>query len=220
MKTIPSALGLMAFAVALLSTTPALRAASDTVQQDIVMEIDRLGDGAITLTFRLSASQWTIWKQQYGDRPDVLWRDLRQQFATMSLGTFSLEKNDLERSATAKLTMRGGTKLRRDGSQEIEIPKEMNKVSDNGGEWIFNSVIQEGYGSPILTQTIRLRLPAEAVNVRLNQPGTAFQSLVYEIPPVGQGKGMLFGGIGALVVGMVLGVVAFIPGKGGAAAAG
>lgn len=213
MKTILPAPGLMAFALALVTATPALRAASDTIQQDIVMDIDRLGDGAVTLTFRLSASQWTTWKQQYGDRPDVLWRDLRQQFATMSLGTFSLEKNDVDRAATAKFTMRGGTKLRRDGSQEIEIPKEMNKVSDNGGEWIFNSVVQEGYGSPILTQTIRLRLPAEAVNVRLNQPGTAFQSLVYEIPDVGQGKGMLFGGIGALVVGLVLGVVGFLPGR-------
>jgi hypothetical protein len=172
----------------------------------------------MTITFRLSASQWTIWKQQYGDRPDVLWRDLKQQFAALALGSFSLEKNEVERTATAKIAVRGGTQLRSDGGQEIEIPKEMKKISDSGREWIFTSVSQEGYGAPILTTTIRVRLPAEAANIRFNQPGTAFQALVYDIPQKGGGGGMLYAGIGALVVGLVLGVVGFLPGKKAAAA--
>lgn len=188
--------------------------AADTLQTDTSIIVDRLGDGQLTMTFHLSASQWTVWKQQYGDRPDVLWRDLKQQFANMALVDFDLKKNDIERSATAQISLRGGTRLRSDGAREIEVPKDMKKISDNGREWIFNAVSQENQYAPILNQTIRLTLPPEATNVRLNQPGTAFQTLVYEIPETGSGgKMMLVGGIGALVIGLALGVAGFLTGK-------
>jgi hypothetical protein len=187
---------------------------ADTLQIETAMVIDSLGDGEVTITFRLSASQWTVWKQQYGDRPDVLWRDLRHQFASMEIADFNLAKNDIERSATAKFAVRGGTRLRSDGSQEIELPKDMRKISESGREWIFNSVAQENPYAPILNQTIRVTLPAEAVGVRLNQPGTSFQALVYEIPqPGGGGGALLYGGVAALVAGLALGVAGFLPGK-------
>ncbi len=192
---------------------PSTRAAADTIQQDIVMDMDRLGDGTLTITFRLSASQWTIWKQQYGDRPDVLWRDLQQQFSALALGEFSLEKNEVERIVTAKIKVRGGTKLRSDGAQEIDIPKDMKKISASDGEWIFTSINQEAVGAPILTTTTHVRLPKEAMNVRLNQPGTAFQALVYEIPGTSSGRAMLVAGITMVVLGLGLGVAGFLPGK-------
>ncbi len=215
MKTPLLVLG--ASALVLLGSPAAARAqgSAGSIQQDVVMEIDRLGDGSLTIAFRLSASQWTVWKQQYGDRPDVLWRDLRQQFAASQLTGFSLEKNDVERTAVAKLTISGGTKRRSDGAQEIELPKEMRKISDSGREWIFSGVEQADAGSPMLTQTIRVRLPPEAVDVRLNQPGTAFQALVYQVPEPGTGRGLLFAGLGALVGGLALGAAGFLPGRGG-----
>jgi hypothetical protein len=191
---------------------------ADTLQTETSIVVDKLGDGQLTVTFHLSASQWTIWKQQYGDRPDVLWRDLKQQFANMALGDFDLKKNDIERTATARISLRGGTRLRSDGAREIEVPKDMKKISDSGREWIFNAVSQENQYAPILNQTIRVTLPAEATNVRLNQPGTAFQALVYEIPEAGgSGRMLLVGGTGALIIGLGLGVAGFLPEKNSAA---
>jgi len=183
--------------------------AADTMQIAKSFVLDKLGDGQVTVTFHLSASQWTVWKQQYGDRPDVLWRDMKQELANMALGGFDLKKDDIERSATMKISFRGGPGLRSDGAREIEVPKDMKKISESGREWIFNAVSQANSYAPIINQTIRVTLPAEARNARLNQPGTAFQALVYEIPEAGRGKGMLYVGMGALVIGLALGVAGF-----------
>ena len=188
--------------------------AADTMQIDKSFVLDKHGDGQLTVTFHLSASQWTVWKQQYGDRPDMLWRDMKQQLANMELGDFDLKKDELARSATMRISFRGGPRLRSDGGSEIGVPKDMKKISDSGREWIFNAVSQENSYAPIVNQTIHVTLPAEARNARLNQPGTAFQALVYDIPAAtGGGKALLFTGLGALVIGLVLGAAGFLPGK-------
>lgn len=196
-----------------LAATSLVHAASDTVQTENLIQMDRFGDGTMTVTFRLSASQWTVWKQQYGDRPDVLRRDLWQRWARYELGEFKFEKNDVERTATATIAMRGGTQLRGEMSHEIELPKEMKRISNTEREWIFSSVSQASPYDPIFTETTRIVLPDEATNVRLNQPGTAFQALVYDVPMAGGGSSMmLYGGIGLLVIGLGCGVAGFLPG--------
>jgi hypothetical protein len=201
------------FSVGLLAGAVA-HGASDTIQTENVITLDRFGDGIMTVTFQLSASQWTIWKQQYGDRPDVLRRDLWQRWARYELGGFKFEKNDVDRTATATVAMRGGTQLRGETSHEIPLPKEMKRISNTEREWIFSSVTQLSPYDPILTETTRVVLPPEATNVRLNQPGTTFQALVYDVPiSGGSNQAMLFGGIGALAVGLILGVVGFLPAK-------
>jgi hypothetical protein len=191
---------------------PGARAA-DTVQIDKAFVLDKLGDGKVTVSYRLSASQWTGWKQRVGDRPDMLWRDMKQELANMALGDFDLKKDEVERTATVKLSFRGGPRLRSDGSSEIGVPKDMKKISDSGREWIFNAVSQENSYSPIVNQTIHVTLPPEARNARIDQPGTAFQALVYEIPEVGRSKGLLYAGLFVLLVGLVLGGAGFMPGK-------
>jgi hypothetical protein len=193
--------------------TVASTRAADTMQIDKAFLLDKLGNGNVTVTYRLSASQWTVWKQRYGDRPDMLWRDVRQELANMALGDFDLKKDEVERTATVRLSFRGGPRLRSDGSSEIGVPKEMKKISDSGREWIFNAVAQENSYAPIVNQTIRVTLPVEARNARLDQPGSAFQALVYEIPEVGRSKGLLVAGIFVLIFGLVLGGAGFLPGK-------
>jgi hypothetical protein len=188
--------------------------AADTMQLEKSFVLDKRGDGQVTVSYRLSASQWTGWKQQYGDRPDMLWRDTKQQLANMALGDFDLKKDEIARTATVRVSFRGGPRLRSDGTSEIGIPKDMKKISESGREWIFNAVSQENSYAPIVNQTIHFTLPAEARNAHISQPGTAFQALVYEIPEKGgRGIGLLLGGLFALMFGAVLAAVSFLPGK-------
>jgi hypothetical protein len=192
--------------------------AADTMQFERSFVLDKRGDGQVTDMVHFPAKRWAVWKQQYGDRPDMLWRDKKQQLASMALVDFDLKKNEIERTATMKISFRGGPRLRSDGASEIGVPKDMKKISDSGREWIFSAVAQDNsYDPTIVNETIRVTLPAEARNARLDQPGTAFQALVYEIPGAGRGKGMLYVGIGALLIGLVLGVAGFLPGKSSAA---
>jgi hypothetical protein len=192
----------------LLSTLGAL--AADTINMDAVSEVDRHGDGTIKITFRLSASQWSLWKQQYGDRPDVLWRDLREQFSMYALAHFDLEKNDVTRTATATLTGRAMTTVRADGSREVDMSGDFKLVSNTPREWVFTSTQQASPYSPILSQTAKVILPLEAQNARLSQPGTAFQKVIYDMPRGSIRPALLGSGVGLGVVGFLLIILGFV----------
>jgi hypothetical protein len=123
--------------------------ATETINMDVVANVDRFGDGSMKITFHLSAMQWAIWKQQYGDHPDVLWRDLKQTFAKYALDKFDLQKNDIERTAVVDISAHAFTHVRSDGKRGIEIPKEFRLVSNNWREWIFDFTNQQSPYSPI-----------------------------------------------------------------------
>jgi hypothetical protein len=202
------ALFILALAL-LLPMTPSR--AADTINIDSIVNIDRFGDGSIKLTFHLSASQWAIWRQQYGDHPDVLWRDLKQMFARFALDKFDLKKNDVERTADVNISARACTQIRGDGTREIEIPKDFRFVSNNGREWIFSLTSQQSPYSPILSQTSRLILPEDARNPHLDQPGTGSEQLVYEIAGTPDySRIVLWLGIFALAGSLLFGILAVI----------
>jgi hypothetical protein len=179
--------------------------ATETINTEVVASLDPYGDGSMKMTFHLSASQWAIWKQQYGDHPDVLWRDLKQKFAKYALEKFDIQKNEVERTATADIEARAFTRVRGDGTRGIEIPKEFRLVSNSGREWVFDFTTQESPYSPILAQMSRVILPADAANAHIEQPGTGFQQLVYQMPD-NSSRNVLFlwTGISAMAGGVIL----------------
>jgi hypothetical protein len=185
--------------------------ATETINMDVVANVDRFGDGSMKVTFHLSAMQWTIWKQQYGDRPDVLWRDMKQWFAKYALDKFSLQRNDVERTAVVDISAHAFTHVRQDGKRGIEIPKQFRLVSNSGREWIFDFTNQLSPYSPIVTQTNRIILPADARNASLDQAGTGSEQLVYEMPEnPGFGPILLGLGLFSMAASFLFGIVALI----------
>jgi hypothetical protein len=163
------------------------------------------------MTFHLSASQWANWKQEYGDHPDVLWRDLKQKFAKYALVKFDLQKDDIQRTATADIEARAFTHVRGDGTRGIEIPKEFRLISNTGREWVFDFTSQQSPYAPILGQASRVILPAEATNARLDEPGTGFQQLVYQMPDHSSANVLLLaGGLFAMGSGIILGILGLL----------
>jgi hypothetical protein len=196
---------LVTLLIALVATcSPGL--AADTINMDVVAHVDQFGDGSMKVTFHLSASQWAIWRQQYGDHPDVLWRDFGGGGAKAALDKFELKRNDVERTATADIEARALTTVRSDGSRSIEILKGFRLISNTNQEWVFESTSQESPYSPILTQTSRIILPAQAVNARFESPGTAFQQIVYQMPETGNNGALFWAGILAMGIGILLGI--------------
>jgi hypothetical protein len=185
--------------------------AADTINMDVVARVDPYGDGSMKVTFHLSASQWANWRQQYGDHPDVLWRDFKQKFAKAALDKFDLQRNDVDRTATADIQARALTTVRSDGSRGIEILKDFRLISNSALEWVFESTTQESPYSPILTQTSRIILPPQATNAHLELPGTASQQLVYQMPDSSGNNGILFwAGILVMGSGILLGILGFV----------
>jgi hypothetical protein len=184
--------------------------AADTINMDVVARVDPYGDGSMKVTFHLSASQWANWRQQYGDHPDVLWRDFKQKFAKCALDKFDLKRNDVDRTATADIEARALTTVRNDGSRGIEILKDFRLVSNSGPEWVFESTSQESPYSPILTQTSRIILPSQATTAHLESPGTSVQQLVYQMPETGNNSLLFWAGILAMVGGILFGILGLL----------
>jgi len=188
--------------------------ATDTVNQDAVIRVDPYGDGSMKVIFHLSASRWAIWRQQYGDHPDVLWRDMKQRFAKAALDKFDLQRNDIDRTATADIEARALTTVRGDGTRDIEMLKDFRLVSNTPLEWVFESTSQQSPEAPILAQTFRIVLPPQAINARIESPGTASQQLVYQMPDnYGNNALLLWGGILAMGGGILLGIFGFLSSK-------
>ncbi len=185
--------------------------AADTINTDVAVKVNPYGDGTMTVTFRLSASQWENWREEYGDHPDLLKRDFKRRFAKYALDDFKLERNDMDRTAVATITARAITAVRQDGYRAIEINKEARFVSNSALDWIFESVSQSSPYSPIVTETTRIELPPGATNVRVENEGSGPQHLVYQLPENGNNDGMLFwSGIAAIALGAILGCIGII----------
>jgi hypothetical protein len=166
---------------------------------------------ATTANAAIRAVAQAFARYQYGDHPDVLWRDLKQMFAKYALDKFDLQKNDIERTAVAEISAHAFTHVRSDGTRGIEIPKEFRFVSNNGREWIFDFTSQRSPDAPILTQTSRIILPEEAKNARLDQPGTGSEQLVYDMAEnFGFGRTLLGLGLLSIAGGILFGIFALI----------
>jgi hypothetical protein len=185
--------------------------ATDTVNQDAVIRVDPNGDGSMKVIFHLSASRWVAWRQEYGDHPDILWRNLKLRFAKAALDKFDLQRDDVDRTATVDIQARALTKIRGDGSRGIEMQKDFRLVSNTPLEWVFEATSQASPEAPILAQTIRVVLPPQAINAQLDSPGTTDQQIVYQMPEAAASNALLlWAGILAIGVGIALGIFGLV----------
>ncbi|MEO8617546.1 MAG: hypothetical protein ABI600_20615 [Luteolibacter sp.] len=174
---------------------------SRTINQ--VYQIDSLGDAEIEVTFQYSASQWATWKEQYGNRPDIVLRDMRYNMATSVLENFSLEKDDVQRRATGKVKARALARYRNSGQFIIDVPKEMKLVTGENRDWIFS--FTNSVNGEIVSQTLHAKLPANAHDVHFGSGGD-FDNLTYTLDlPDSKSKTPLTAGISLVALGALLG---------------
>ena len=172
-----------------------------------IYQFDERGDAKIEWRFQLDAGSWARWKANYGDHPDLLLRMVKYQLAAAVIDEYSLDKDDMHRSAVSRFSARALAKYRGGGQFEIPLNKGMKLVSGSGLEWAFTrSTIEEGQG--ILNITYRGKLPAKAQNAHMVN-GNDFNRLAYslEVSP-SKPKTVLYLGIFFMVAAIVLAVLA------------
>jgi hypothetical protein len=170
-------------------------------------EFDNAGNANVEFNFQLGAAQWAKWKDQYGDHPDLMLRNVKYELAAAVIDDFSLEKNEVHRKATAKIKARAMAKYRGNGQFEILVPKNMKLVSGSGREWAFTSSALEEGG--LVNITDRAKLPTNAQNAHLTT-GNDFDLLVYslDVSP-SKPKTFLYLGIVSLLAAAGIGAMAF-----------
>lgn len=186
--------------VLLLSALVSARA--ETIYLEASVNLESNGDGVMELKTRYSASMWRWWKANFGDHPDIILRNMRYQYSKYDFSDYTLDKDDVNRSATARLKARSIATLLRDGRYAVDVAKPLRYVSHSGDEWIFNQKTSAGARAPDLDQTTRVHLPAGAWDVQVVNPDTEYQQLVYRMPARGIGQTVF------LILAVVLGLAA------------
>lgn len=170
-------------------------------------EFDEAGNAKVEFNFQLGAAQWAKWKDQYGDHPDLMLRNVKYELAAAVIDDFSLDKNDVHRKATAKIKARAMAKYRGNGQFEIQVPKNMKLVSGSGREWAFTSSALEEGG--LVNITDRAKLPSKAQNAHLTT-GNDYDLLVYSLDVApSKPKTFLYVGILSLLGAAAVGAMAF-----------
>ncbi len=190
-----------------LCTAPTRAQQTESVSRTInqVFKIDERGDAAVEVSFQYSASQWAYWKEQMGNRPDMILRDMRYSMATAVLENFSMEKDDVQRKALGKISARAVARYRNAGEFIIDVPKEMKLVTGANADWIFSATA--GVNGEIVSQTLHAILPAKARNVHFGSGGD-FDSLTYTLDlPASKPKGWLQTGLALAGSGAALGII-------------
>lgn len=158
--------------------------AQESISQDILLRVDDQGDATIEIQFQLGAKSWIQWRNLYGDHPDLLRRDLIHRFSKLEISDITLNRDDMNRKATATLKARGEARYRGAGRFEIEIPGTWKKVTGPGRETVFSSseVVDQGV---ILQQTVKIVLPEKAMDVKLSEVVDGQATLSYTLPQSG-----------------------------------
>src|SRR5947209_8527088 len=113
-------------ALFLTGFSPAVLRADDvpTRSMDEKVTIDERGDAKLDISFGFGAAQWQQWRENTGDHPDILLRDLRYQMASSEIEDFKLDKDDVNRKATCHLKVRALAQYRSNGEFVIQVGKD------------------------------------------------------------------------------------------------
>lgn len=178
-----------------------------TLSAERTYYLDDRGDARVEQSFQLGAKDWAKWKQQFGDHPDILLRNLKYQMAAAVVEDYALEKDDMNRRAVVKVKARALARYRGDGQFSVQVPKEMKLITGSGAEWVFTSTgVDSG---TIMNLTDRAKLPSNARDARLVN-GNDFNQLVYSVPHTpARPKMLLFAAIALLALGAVMGLTSF-----------
>jgi hypothetical protein len=144
-------------ALGLSSPETAHAQSANVMQQDMDVTIDAVGNAEATLKFVLPAMQWQVWKQNYGQNPSLLKRDMQHRFSAMVLRDFAVENDDMNRTATLKLKADADAEYRGNGEWEVELEKGARSARLTDTLWQFTKTSTEG--GIVTQQTFRLKLP-------------------------------------------------------------
>jgi hypothetical protein len=174
---------------------------AQSLQQKIDMNIDALGNAAISIAMTLPAQQWQMWNQNFGNNPSALKRDIERSMPGYFLEDFKLEKNDMERSFTVSLSAPGICKVDKKGRWILESDERDAQITELSERKFMMVKSPQEFGGG-MQQTTMVTFPEQASNVKLEKDALGKTIFRFEMDgPVGASGILLWVGIALLVAG-------------------
>jgi len=172
------------------------------LQQKIDMDIDGLGNAAISISMTLPAQQWQAWNQNFGNNPSALKRDIERSMPAYFLEDFNLEKNDMDRSFKVSLKAPGICKVDKKGRWYLttdEKDAQLTELTDH--KYMMVQSPREFGGG--MQQTTMVTFPDAASDIELEKD--SFGKTVFRFAmdqPASAGGMMLWVGLALMVAGV------------------
>lgn len=177
----------------------------ETMNFDMTMALDPVGNIDGKVKFSLTARQFGMWFARYGQNQSLLRRDLSRTLSQYETSDWDVQIRQMDREVTIGFRARGATRYLGDGRFEVRSPKNWKSAGITGQTVNYNYV--EAAGPQTLMYAVHVVAPPGATGIAESTADTGEQAITYTLPVAGSGKGwMPVVGAAALLLG--LGVVA------------
>lgn len=179
----------------------------DPLKQNLIFNIDNLGDGHLEMSYKFTASQWDNFKKIMGANEDMLKRQMERALPSYYLQNFVYKEDAMNRTYTLSFDALGLAKINDNGQWQIDMDiknPDITKISDR------NYALTATYNSQgtLIQQMAKLNIPESASDIKEGKDAFGKAIFTYTLTPGNKGFSLIF-----LIAGILLiaaGVVAFL----------
>ena len=136
-----------------------------TLNIDETMKVSEIGDCDIAINFTLTAAQYAMWNQKYGQNPSLLRRDFGKLVSQYDTHDWKVDAKAMERQVAISLRAYGVVTHNGGGNYQFEVPKNWRGGQVNNNAVDYNYA--ESLGPGVLAQyNCKVILPASATGIK------------------------------------------------------
>jgi hypothetical protein len=148
------------------------------LKQTLDMTFDNLGNAEIEVSMQLNAAQWDNFKKSIGNNTSLIKRQMQRALPKYYLTDFNYSEESMDRSYKVKFKALGICFMDKNSVWRADLDAEkpdITKLSDR--EFVMNEdVLTNGV---LVQQTIKLHLPSEAKNAKVEKDSFGKAVLTY-----------------------------------------
>jgi hypothetical protein len=179
----------------------------DPLKQNLIFNIDNLGDGHLEMSYKFTASQWDNFKKIMGSNEDMLKRQMERALPGYYLQNFIYKEDAMNRTYTLSFDALGLARINDNGQWQIDMDiknPDITKISDR------NYALTATYNSQgtLIQQMAKLNIPESASDIKQGKDAFGKAIFTYTLTPGHKGFSLLF-----LIAGILLiaaGAVAYL----------
>ncbi len=180
-------------------------------KQKMEIKLDELGNASISVTMKLNASQWDMFKRSLGNNTSLLKRQIEKGMPKFFLKDFKYNEDQMERTYTLEMKALAVASVDKAGKWKAELDTkdpDIMKINDQQFKLDANYAVNGG----LVEQTQQIYLPAGAKDGKVEKDSFGKAVLTYHTS-VGF-MNTIITGFGILLV-LVGGVLIFLRKRGG-----
>lgn len=176
----------------------------EQMKQNMLFRIDSLGNAAIEVSSRLTATQWQQWENTYGGKNISLFkRDISRTLNQFSLYDFNYDADEMERSFRVTFKAKGVARYMGGNEWLAEMgmkDPDFSRLDDNS----FLVTTTYNDGGVLIQQNNTIHFPKKASSIKEDTDELGYATFTYDLKPVSGGTPLF------LIIGLAFIILALL----------